>query len=103
MKTLYAKITFTIDENHPDFKYVNDPKKELNFIDIYTDKNDYYDNYEQFESMVKSDLMVIAGGGYSTDHVNNVKFDIFKATDLKVIKENKVQKFMDELKARVLS
>ena len=98
MKTLYACIYWTVTESHPDFKYVKDTKKELCFRDIYTDPNNYYDDYKQFENYVKSDLALVAGGGYNTDHIKNVRFDIFKASDFSAIKENKVQKFMKEFK-----
>lgn len=73
---LHAKITFTIDENHPDIKHVDNwtPDKTFNFDDVYTFDADY--EPEQAREYIKHDMLLVAGGGYSTEHVHNVNFFI---------------------------
>ena len=74
----HGKITFTIDKNHPDIKYVPDwtEDKVLTFKDIYTFDNNY--EKESVINYIKNDLMIVAGGGYNADHIHNVTFDIVK-------------------------
>ena len=55
---LYGEIQCTIDKNHPDIKYVKDWTKEDAIAHI------------------KSDLRLVAGGGYNSEHIHNVKFKI---------------------------
>lgn len=79
MKTKYnAKIMYIMDENHPDKKYVKDwtKEKELTFQDVYTFTEDY--EKEDMINYIKNDLKLVAGGGYNTDHIHNVKFEIKK-------------------------
>lgn len=75
----YGKITFTIDKEHPDVKYVKDwtEDKVLEFEDYYTFSTDY--TKDEVESYIKHDLMVVAGGGYKTEHIHNVNFEIRQA------------------------
>lgn len=78
MKKYHGKITYTIDKTHPDIKYVADYTEEkiFTFEDTYTFNNDY--PTENIKAYIKNDLMLVAGGGYNTEHINNVKFEIKK-------------------------
>ena len=72
----YGKINYTIDKNHPDIQYVEGWAKDkmLNFDDTYT----FDDGYTERDCInyIKRDLRLIAGGGYNSDHIHNVKFEI---------------------------
>ena len=74
----HGKISFTIDKGHPDIKYVNDwtEDKILTFADTYTFNDDYTE--ESIIQYIKRDLSLVAGGGYNTDHISNVTFEIEK-------------------------
>lgn len=74
----HGKISFTIDKGHPDIKYVNDwtEDKILTFADTYTFNDDYTE--ESIIQYIKRDLSLVAGGGYNTDHIHNVTFEIEK-------------------------
>ena len=75
----YGKITYTIDREHPDVRYVKDwaEDKVLEFEDHYYFGTDY--TVDEVKSYIEHDLMLVAGGGYKTDHVHNVKFEIRQA------------------------
>ena len=74
----HGKISFTIDKGHPDIKHVEDwtEDKILTFADTYTFNDDYTE--ESIIQYIKRDLSLVAGGGYNTDHIHNVAFDIGK-------------------------
>ena len=76
MKKNHGKITYTIDKTHPDIKCVEDYTEEkiFTFEDTYTFNGDY--PMENIKAYIKNDLMLVAGGGYNTDHIHNVKFEI---------------------------
>ena len=71
-----AKIKCTIDKDHPDIKYVKDwtEDKVLEFSDEYSFSSDY--TKDGCVAYIKRDLKLVAGGGYSTDHIHNVEFEI---------------------------
>lgn len=75
MKEIKASIFFKITEDHKDRKYVDDISKELKFTDTYYDRNNYYDDYEQFKEYIKRDLMLVAGGGYNTENIYDLRFE----------------------------
>ena len=62
---IHGKITYTVDAAHPDIQYIKgwSENKILNFEDIYTFDGCY--TFEDVENYVKSDLSLIAGGGYN--------------------------------------
>lgn len=71
-----GKIFYTIDEGHPDIKYVKDWTE-----DVVYDFDDEYTFSEEWEEeiaieSIKNDLRLVAGGGYNTDHIHNVRFEI---------------------------
>jgi len=72
----YGKISYTMDEQHPDIKYDKDwfKCKEYTFEDTYFFPDSY--EMEEIKSHIKHDLMLVAGGGYNTDHIHDVRFEI---------------------------
>lgn len=75
----HGKISFTTDKDHPDVKYVEDWKEDkvLTIEDTYTFNGDYAE--ENIIAYIKNDLSLVAGGGYNTDHIHNVAFEIVKS------------------------
>lgn len=69
-----ATIYYTMDRKHPDFQYVKDTKKELSYMDTYIFDVGMYPTKEDRERYMKSDLRLVAGGGYDSKHIHNVKF-----------------------------
>ena len=51
-------------------------EKVFTFSDTYTFNSDYTE--EEVIIYIKHDLKLVAGGGYNTDHIHNVKFEIEK-------------------------
>ena len=81
MKKYHGKITYTIDKTHPDIKYVEDYTEEkiFTFEDTYSfdeSLNFEWQEESNIKAYIKKDLMLVAGGGYNTDHIHNVKFEI---------------------------
>lgn len=78
MKKYHGKILHTIEENHPDIKYVEGWTKDkvFTFEDTYTFEDDCTE--ESIIQFIKRDLMLVAGGGYNTDHIGIVSFEIEK-------------------------
>lgn len=76
MKKYHGKILHTIDKDHPDIKYVEGWTKDkvFTFEDTYTFEDDCTE--ESIIHFIKRDLMMVAGGGYNTDHIHNVVFEI---------------------------
>ena len=74
----HGKISFTIDKEHPDIKYVPDweEDKVLTIEDTYSFNSDC--QKENIIAYIKHDLSLVAGGGYNTDHIHNVVFEIEK-------------------------
>lgn len=73
---IHGKIIYTVDAKHPDIKYMPDwsESKIWTFEDTYTFDNCY--TFDDVESYVKSGLSLVAGGGYNSEHIHNVKFEI---------------------------
>ena len=78
-----AKICYTIDKNHPDIEYITNWEKGKIFTydNTYVFDNECWTKSEAIEC-IKRDLKRIAGGGYNSDHVHNVKFHIEKIEPL---------------------
>ena len=72
-----GKISFTMGENHPDKGFVKDYTKNklFTFEDIYYFNADYYTT-EEIQAFIKRDLRLVAGGGYNTENIDNVTFEI---------------------------
>ena len=73
-KEYKATIYYHIDELHPDYKYIANPKQELKFEDVYKFPIDYSTDY--CIEIIKEDLKLIAGGGYNYKHIHHIKFEI---------------------------
>lgn len=76
----HGKISFIIDKEHPDIKYVPDweENKVLTVEDIYIFSNRYGYSKDYIVDYIKHDLSLVAGGGYNTDHIHNIVFEIEK-------------------------
>jgi len=77
MKYRYrGKISYTMDEHHPYVKYDKEwfKRKEYTFEDTYFFSKSY--SVEDIRSLIQHDLMLVAGGGYSTNYINNIRFEI---------------------------
>ena len=72
----YGKISCTIDNQHPDVKCIKDytEDKVYTFEDVYN----FYDDYtkEEVEEYIKRDIKLVMGGGYNSNHIHNVEFEI---------------------------
>ena len=73
---IHGKISYIVDTEHPDIKYIKDwsKNKVYTFEDTYTFDNCY--TFDDAKSYIESDLRLIAGGGYNSKHIHNVKFEI---------------------------
>lgn len=83
-----GKIMYTMDKNHPDWKYVDHThgKRRYSCSDTYTfdvydpisNPTGYWDadQKDAMKEYIKNDLALVAGGGYNTDHIHNVKYSI---------------------------
>lgn len=71
-----GKILFAINIEHPDFDYVEglEEDKVYYFTDVYTFDNDHTE--ESIIAYIKRDLALVAGGGYNTDYIDIVGFEI---------------------------
>lgn len=76
IKEYKAEIKFKTFPDHPNYEYIKDMDKELTFSDIYHIDTDYFDNNEHIINYIKNDLLLVAGGGYSTEHIHGEKFEI---------------------------
>lgn len=74
----HGKISFTMDKGHPDIQYVKDweEDKVLTIEDVYIFNNSC--SKEDVIAYIKHDLGLVAGGGYNTDHIHNIVFEIEK-------------------------
>jgi len=74
IKKIKAEIHYDVLNNHPDLKYIKYPDIRQRYIDIYAiDDNCFYGEDDMYD-YIKEDLMLVAGGGYNTDTIANVKF-----------------------------
>ena len=84
MKKIKATIYYTVDKKHPDYKYIKNPDRVQEFSDTYTFDTDNYRSIcygatvDQMENYIKNDLKLIAGGGYDSKHIHNIKFEFEK-------------------------
>ena len=77
----YGKITYEIDENHPDVNNVAGgwhKGKVFEYEDTYEFDGRLYspEDHDIFVNFIKRDLKLVASGGYSSGHIHNVKFEI---------------------------
>lgn len=84
-------LSYTVDEGHPDYGYMTDKQKHgINRVsdtykfDLYDPQDNpagYWDpdNLDGMIDYVRHDLALVAGGGYSTAHIHNVKLNVVPA------------------------
>lgn len=68
-------IFYTIDKEHKDYQYYKNPDAVQKFSDVYTMDTNYFPDQYSREYYIKNDLALVAGGGYTTDHIHNVSFE----------------------------
>jgi len=98
-KSILATIYYTVDSEHPDIQYIKNPSKIQSFTDVYRFDTDYLGDISRhdMENYAKNDLRLVAGGGYSTKHIHNVKFEFStNQNDINAF----LDKFNEELKKR---
>ena len=76
IKTFKSEIKFKVIGSHPDIKYIPNPDEIQTFSDTYSINTDYFYNTTEILDHIKNDLKLVAGGGYNTDHIYPVYFNI---------------------------
>ena len=74
-----AKIYYTIKETHPDKDCVVggwDPNKVYDYEDIYTIDSNRFQGEDDIKDYIKTDLKLVAGGGYNWKHIDNIRFEM---------------------------
>lgn len=78
-----ATIFYTIDRNHPDINYMENKstKTVRTFSDTYIFDRFRCPYYEvsEMKNYIRNDLRLIAGGGYDSKHIHNVRFEFKEA------------------------
>ena len=75
-KVFKGVIFFNVKSSHPDIECIKNPSETLTFDDTYTMDTDYFFSEDHMIDFIKDDLALVAAGGYSTEHICNVEFDI---------------------------
>lgn len=73
-------ISYKMKSNHPDLQYVKpkDRDKEQVFSDVYYIETDNFFGKDHIEGYIKNDLKLVAGGGYDTDTIKDIKIKLEK-------------------------
>lgn len=72
-KTYHATIKWRCKVNHPD---TDDTKTVFTYSDDYYIDDDYFEDEDAIMGYIKHDLALVAGGGYDTDTITDVKYNI---------------------------
>ena len=74
----YARITYTINKNHPDIQYLANWTEGAiyAFSDVYEFDTNYGYTKDYIMDYIKQDLRLVAGGGYNSKYIENVTFNI---------------------------
>ena len=75
--TFNASISYTIDSRHPDYTAACKGKRFL-YSDVYRMDSDYFWSKDDMINYIRKDLAPVAGGGYDTKHIHNVKYTIIE-------------------------
>lgn len=81
MKIQYiGKVWYTVDEGHPDIKYIEGWTKDkvYTFQDTYFFDMNFIHCEEEIKNYILNDLLTVAGGGYNKSHIHYVNFSIQK-------------------------
>ena len=74
-----AKIYYKILPTHPDKDCVVggwDPEREMSYDDTYHIDPNYFEGMDDIKTYIKHDLALIAGGGYETKHIKDVRYEM---------------------------
>lgn len=73
-----ATIKYKMKENHPDLKYVKgwNRDKVFEFEDTYNIDPDSFWCEDSMNSYIRHDMALVAGGGYDTEGIEIVKFNM---------------------------
>lgn len=79
----HGKITYEIDKSHPNVNYVIGgwyKGKVFEYEDIYDFDERLYsqDDHDMLVNYIENDLKLVVCGGYSSGHIHNVKFEIYR-------------------------
>lgn len=74
-RKIKGKIFYMVDKGHPDYQHIKNPDEVQEFDDIYILDGNYFCTLADCKHCIKRDLSLIAGGGYNTEHIHNVKFE----------------------------
>lgn len=71
-------IFYKVKKNHPDLKYIPEDERDKTqvFEDTYYIDTDYFYGRDDIESYIKHDLKLVAGGGYDTNTIKDVKIKL---------------------------
>lgn len=71
-------IKYKVKKNHPDLKYIPEAERDKvqEFDDVYYIDMDYFEDMDAVKRYVKHDLALVAGGGYATDTIKNVSYEL---------------------------
>jgi hypothetical protein len=72
MQRIKATIKYSTKNNHPDVKNA----KDLVFTDIYTIDQRCFYGPDDISDYIKEDLSLVAGGGYNTNTIDNINFEL---------------------------
>lgn len=73
-----ATIFYKMDEEHKDKDYVVggwEKGKVYSFSDTYSIEEGSFYSDDDMYTYIKHDLALVAGGGYNTDHIYDVRFE----------------------------
>lgn len=74
-----AKLTYTIKPTHPDFQYLTEnwsPEKRFTDEDTYHINPNLFYGDEDIEDFIKEDMLLVAGGGYNWNGIDNIEFEM---------------------------
>lgn len=71
-------IKYKVKKNHPDLQYIDKDKRNDEFVfdDTYYIDTDCFDGIEDIVAYIKRDLALVAGGGYDTDTIKDVNYQL---------------------------
>lgn len=81
MIEVYGRIKFVCEKGHPEYKKLENKFHVFEFEDIYTIDIDRFESWIEVENYLINDLKLVAGGGYSTDNVGLIEYEVKQATE----------------------
>ena len=71
IKSIKATIKWRCKSNHPD---TDDTVSEFSYTDTYRIDTSYFEDDMAIKDYIKHDMALVAGGGYETDTITDVKY-----------------------------